>query len=193
MADFLAIVVGAALVNNFVLLQFLGMVTLFDARVSGRMDTALAMSVATGLILLFSALLNHLLYYFLLVPLELEYLRLVIFMLIIGTQVTLIDVFIRRRYALLHERLGNALPLLAANTAILAAAVLSLNKEYSLVQTMAQAIGAAIGFAIVMMLFAGIQQRLQTAAVPTPFRGSAISLISAGLMALGFLGFEGIV
>lgn len=193
MADFLAIVVGAALVNNFVLLQFLGVVTLFDSRVSGRIDTALAMSIATALVLMISALLNHFLYYHLLLALQLEYLRLVAFMLVIGVQVTLIDVFIRRRYALLHRRLGNALPLLAANTAILGAALLSLNKEYTLLETMAQATGAAIGFTVVMMLFAGMQQRLQTAAVPMPFRGAAISLISAGLMALGFLGFEGLV
>jgi len=191
--EFIVIIIGAALVNNLVLLQFMGVSPILSGRISARLDTATALSLSTLVLLLVSAAINHLLYYLLLVPLDLVYLRLVTFMLVIALLVSLLEIVLQRRYPLLRTRLGPAVPMLAANTAILATTLLGLDQEYSLVQTLAHAAGAGIGFAIVTFLFTGIRHRLDHDAAPGPLRGAPIQLISAGLLALGFLGFAGIV
>lgn len=193
MAEFIVIIIGAALVNNLVLLQFMGVSPVLSGRATARLDTAVVLSLATLALLLLSAVINHLLYHTLLVPLDLVFLRLITFMLVIALLVSLLDIGLQRRSPLLRERLGLAVPMLAANTAILATSLLSLDQEFGLAQTVAYAAGAGIGFGIVTFLFTGIRQRLLRDAAPRPFRGAAIHLISAGLMALGFLGFAGIV
>src|SRR5690606_23228036 len=175
------------------LLQFMGVSPILSGRISARLDTATALSLSTLVLLLVSAAINHLLYYLLLVPLDLVYLRLVTFMLVIALLVSLLAIVLQRRYPLLRTRPAAAVPMLGANTAIRATTLLGLDQEYSLVQTLAHAAGAGIGFAIVTFLFAGIRHRLDHDAAPGPLRGAPIQLISAGLLALGFLGFAGIV
>lgn len=192
-AEFIVIIIGAALVNNLVLFQFMGVSPVLSGRVTARPDTAVVLSLFTLFLLLASAAINHLLYYTLLEPLDLTYLRLITFMLVIALLVSLLEAWLQCHKPVLRERLGIAVPMLAANTAILAASLLSLDREYGLAQSLAHAAGAGIGFGIVMLLFTGIRQRLQRDMAPRPFRGAAIQLISAGLLALGFIGFAGIV
>jgi len=193
MPEFIVIIIGAALVNNLVLLQFMGVSSVLSERATARLDTALVLSLSTLALLLVSAAINHLLYHTLLAPLGLVYLRLITFMLVIALLVSLLEILLQRHYPLLRTRLGPAVPMLAANTAILAASLLSLDQQYSLGQTLAHAAGAGIGFAIVTFLFTGIRHRLSHDAAPAPLRGAPIHLISASLLALGFLGFAGIV
>src|SRR5690606_13409443 len=144
----IVIIIGAALVNNLVLLQFMGVSPILSGRASARVDTAIALSLCTLLLLLASAAVNHRLYYLLLVPVVLVYLRLITFMLVIALLVGLLETLLQRRYPLLRTRLGAAVPMLAANTAILATTLLGLDQEYSFAQTLAHAAGAGIGFAI---------------------------------------------
>jgi electron transport complex protein RnfA len=190
MFDLGLIFVAAVLVNNFVLTQFLGLCPFVG--VTGRLDNALAMGAATAFVLTLSAAVTHLLEHLVLVPLELEYLRVLTFIVIIASLVQLTEITIRAISPLLHQVLGIYLPLITTNCAVLGVALLSLGQGLDFVDTLVYAFGASIGFTLVMVLFAAMREQLVEARLPVAFRGAPIVLLSAGLLSLAFMGFRGI-
>ncbi|MGD8339900.1 MAG: electron transport complex subunit RsxA [Gammaproteobacteria bacterium] len=183
------IVIAAALVNNFVLVQFLGLCPFMGA--SRRVEGAVGMGLATGLVLTTASALSHLVESLLLAPLGLEYLRLIAFILIIGASVQLTDLLIRRFSPMLHRILGLYIPLIASNCAVLGVALLNSSASRSLLAALFYGAGAALGFGLVLSLLAGLRERLETADVPAAFRGNSIALITAGILSLAFMGFTG--
>ena len=190
MRDIALILLGTVLVNNFVLVQFLGLCPFMG--VSRRIDSALGMGIATTFVLTLSATLSHLVNRWLLLPFELEYLRTLSFILIIALVVQFTEIVIRRQSPLLHRVLGLYLPLITTNCAVLGVALLSANRQQSLLDAMLYGFGAALGFTLVLILFSALRERIEHADVPTPFKGSAVALMSAGIMSLAFMGFSGL-
>lgn len=183
------IIIAAALVNNFVLVQFLGLCPFMGA--SRRLEGAVGMGLATGLVLTTASALSHIVERWLLIPYDLEYLRLIAFILIIGAAVQLTELLVRRFSPLLHRILGLYIPLIASNCAVLGVALLNSTASRSLLAAIFYGAGAALGFGLVLALLAGLRERLELADVPVPFRGSAIALVTAGILSLAFLGFTG--
>lgn len=184
------ILIGALLVNNFVLAQFLGLCPFMG--VTRQYQPAVAMGLATAFVLTTSAAVSHLLYYAVLVPLDVTYLRIVVFIVAIASVVQATERVLRAASPLLHEVLGIYLPLITSNCAVLAVALLAIGQSLSFVETLIYGIGAALGFSLVMVLFAALRERLEHAPVPAPFRGVPVALITAGILSLGFMGFAGL-
>ena len=190
MAELLVILLGALLVNNFVLAQFLGLCPFIGA--SAQYESATAMGLATTFVLTLSAALSWLLYHWVLLPLDLGYLRIIGFIVVISAAVQLTELYMKSASPLLHQVLGIYLPLITSNCAVLGVALLSLQQGLSFGQTLVFAMGAAIGFSMVIVLFAAMRERLTRADVPGPFQGAPITLITAGIFALAFMGFAGL-
>lgn len=191
MAELMLVIVGAALVNNFVLVQFLGLCPFMGA--SRRVEGALGMGLATGLVLTTASGISYLVDSLLLIPLELEYLRLLAFILVIGAAVQLTEQMTRKLSPLLHRVLGLYIPLIASNCAVLGVALLNSTANRSLIAALFYGAGAAVGFGLVLALLAGLRERAEGADVPKPFQEHAIAFITAGIMSLAFLGFTGFV
>ncbi len=191
MTDAMLILVGTILVNNFVLVQFLGLCPFMG--VSNRLETAMSMALATLFVLTLAAAASHLVYHYLLVPLGLEYLNIIAFIVVIAGLVQFTEMLVRSTSPLLHRVLGVFLPLITTNCAVLGVALLNVNQGQSLVGAMLYGLGAGLGFALVLILFAALRERIEGADVPRPFRGAAIGMITAGLMSLAFMGFAGLV
>ena len=184
------ILLGALLVNNFVLAQFLGLCPFMG--ITRSFDTALATSIATTFVLALAAVLSYLLYHSLLVPFDAEYLRVIVFITVIAGVVQLTQLYIKATSPVLHQILGIYLPLITSNCAVLGVALLAVDQALSLVETFIFAVGAALGFALVMVLFGAMREAINDEAIPAPFKGVPITLISAGLMSLAFMGFQGL-
>ena len=189
MADLILILVGTVLVNNFVLVRFLGLCPFMG--VSRNLEAAFGMSLATAFVLTLSSAIAYLLHEYILVPLELEYLKTISFILVIAASVQFTEIMVRRLSPLLHQLLGIYIPLIATNCAVLGVALLNVREAEGFIQSVFYGFGAAGGFALVLVLFAAIRERLQAADVPRAFRGTAIALITAGIMSLAFMGFSG--
>ena len=191
MTDLLLIIISAALVNNFVLVQFLGLCPFMG--VSSRIDSALGMSCATTFVLTLSSVVAYLLQSLLLIPLDVMWLRTLAFIVAIAVAVQFTELAIKKTSPLLHSVLGIYLPLITTNCAVLGVALLNTNRTHTLAESAFYGIGAALGFSLVLILFAGIRERLQLADIPAPFQGTSIALITAGFMALAFMGFTGMI
>jgi len=189
MYELVLIIVAAALVNNFVLVQFLGLCPFLGA--SRRLEGAIGMGLATGLVLTIASGMSYLIERFLLIPFGLPYLRLVSFILVIGAAVQFTELLLRRVAPLLHRVLGLYIPLIASNCAVLGVALLNSNANRNLLTALFYGAGAALGFGIVLALLGSLRERLEDAEIPMPFRGTAIALITAGILSLAFLGFTG--
>jgi len=189
MAELALILLGALLVNNFVLAQFLGLCPFIGA--TGQYDAAAAMGLATTFVLTTSAATSYLVYHGVLVPLDLEYLKIIVFIVVIAAVVQLTEQYLRSTSALLHQVLGIYLPLITTNCAVLGVALLSLQQDLSFAATLAYAMGAALGFSGVVVVFAAIRERLLHADVPAAFTGAPITLVTAGILSLAFMGFAG--
>lgn len=189
MNELLLLLLGTVLVNNFVLAQFLGLCPFMG--VSGKLETALGMGLATTFVLTLASVCSFLLDSLILRPLGLEYLRLISFILIIAGLVQFTEMFIRKTSPVLQSVLGIFLPLITTNCAVLGVALLSARKQHTFLQAAVYGFGAAIGFTLVLVLFAAIRERTDNSDVPVPFRGHAIAMISAGIMSLAFFGFSG--
>ncbi len=190
MAELAALLVGSLLVNNFVLAQFLGLCPFFGT--TQRYDTALAMGLATTFVLCLAATLCHMVYHLLLVPLELEYLNIIAFIVIVAGAVQLTEMYVKATSRVLYQLLGIYLPLITTNCAVLGVALLATGRELSFIETLVFAAGAAGGFTLVMMVFSAMREQLVTRDLPHAMRGTPITLISAGILALGVLGFQGL-
>ncbi len=180
---------NAVLVDNFVLVQFLGLCPFLG--VSKKQETALGMGLATTLVLTLSAGLSYLLEHYLLHPEGLDYLRTVVFIVVIAVVVQLTEMIIQAVSPLLHRTLGIFLPLITTPCAVLGVALLNARRTHDLLESLVYGFGAASGFSLVLFLFAGVRERLETADVPAPFKGVAIALITAGIASLAFTGFSG--
>lgn len=191
MSDLVLIILATVLVNNFVLVKFLGLCPLLGA--STRLETALGMSLATTFVLTIAAGTSYLIDTYLLMPLGLEYLRLISFIVVIAAAVQFTEMFIRHSSPMLHQVLGMYLPLITTNCAVLGVALLNTRRNGHFLEALAYGIGAGLGFCLVMVLFAGLRERLEAADVPTPFRGPAIALVTVGIMSMAFIGFTGML
>ena len=189
MSDLFVILVGTVLVNNFVLVRFLGLCPFLG--VSRNLEAAMGMSLATAFVLTLSSASAYLLHRYVLVPLDLEYLRTVAFILVIAASVQFTEIMVRRISPLLNQVLGIYIPLIATNCAVLGVALLNVQASQGFVESLVFGVGAAGGFALVLVVFAAIRERLDAADVPAPFRGTAIALMTAGIMSLAFMGFAG--
>jgi len=191
MTDYILILVSTVLVNNFVLVQFLGLCPFMG--VSGKLETAMGMSMATTFVLTLSSVCSYLVFTYMLVPLELEYLKTISFILVIAAMVQFTEMVVKKMSPVLHRVLGIFLPLITTNCAVLGVALLNLNKDNNFAESLIYGFGAALGFSLVLILFAAMRERITVADVPSPFKGSAIAMVTAGLMSLAFMGFTGLV
>jgi electron transport complex protein RnfA len=189
MTELFVILVGTVFVNNFVLARFLGLCPFLG--VSRSLDAAAGMSLATAFVLTLSSAIAYVLHRYVLVPLDLEYLRTIAFILVIAASVQFTELMVRRMSPLLHQVLGIYIPLIATNCAVLGVALLNVQESKGFVQSVFFGFGAAAGFALVLVLFSAVRERLEAADIPAPFRGTAIALMTAGLMSLAFMGFAG--
>ena len=191
MTNFLLILVSTALVNNFVLVKFLGLCPFMG--VSKKLETALGMAMATMFVLTLSSACSYLVHSYLLQPFGLEYLRTISFILVIAGVVQFTEMFIHKTSPVLYQVLGIYLPLITTNCAVLGVALLNVQHQHSFFESLLFGFGASLGFALVLVLFSAMRERLEVAEVPLPFRGNAITLITAGIMSLAFMGFTGLV
>jgi len=191
MTDILVLLLGAVLVNNFVLTQFLGLCPFMG--VSNRLETAIGMSAATTFVLTLSAICSYLVYHYLLLPFDLLFLRTISFILVIAVVVNFTEMVMQKTSPVLYKVLGIFLPLITTNCAVLGVALLNSNRANSFTDSVFYGFGAAVGFSLVLVLFSAMRERLVVGDVPEPFKGPAIALITAGLMSLAFMGFAGLV
>lgn len=191
LADYTILLLGAILVNNFVLVQFLGLCPFMG--VSSKLETAIGMSSATTFVLTLASICSWMTYEWLLQPLGLEYLRTITFILVIAVVVQFTEMVVRKTSPLLYKVLGVFLPLITTNCAVLGVALLNINKEHNFVESALYGFGAAAGFSMVLVLFAAMRERIAVADVPVPFKGAAVGMLTAGLMSLAFMGFAGLV
>ncbi|OFA31589.1 electron transport complex subunit RsxA [Glaciecola punicea] len=191
MTDLLLLLLGTVLVNNFVLVQFLGLCPFMG--VSGKLETAIGMSMATTFVLTLASLSSYLVETYILVPLGIDYLRTLSFILVIAVVVQFTEMVVRKTSPTLYRLLGIFLPLITTNCAVLGVALLNTTKQHNFLESIVYGFGAAAGFSFVLVLFAAMRERLAAADVPVPFKGASIAMITAGLMSLAFMGFSGLV
>ena len=190
MASYFFIVLGAVLVNNVVFGRILGLCPFMG--VSKKLETAIGMGAATTFVLTVASGASYLIDRYLLVPNGLEYLRTLAFIIVIAGLVQLTEMVIQKTSPLLHQVLGIYLPLITTNCAVLGVPLLNIAFRHSFLESLLFGLGSALGFALALVLFGGLRERLDGADVPQPFRGSAIAMITAGLMSIAFMGFAGL-
>jgi Na+-translocating ferredoxin:NAD+ oxidoreductase subunit A len=189
--EWFLLLLGTVLVNNFVLVQFLGLCPFMG--VSNKLDSAIGMAGATTFVLTLASLCSYCVFQYLLVPFGLDFLKTISFILVIAVVVQFAKLFIEKTSPLLYRVLGVFLPLITTNCAVLAVALQITAQPKSLLESALYGFGAAIGFSLVLILFSALRERLSVADVPAPFKGAAINMITAGIMSLAFMGFAGLV
>lgn len=191
MTSYLLLFVSTVLVNNFVLVKFLGLCPFMG--VSKKIESAIGMGLATTFVITLSNICSWIVNTFILMPLGLVYLRTMAFILVIAVVVQFTEMVVRKTSPSLYRLLGIFLPLITTNCAVLGVALLNINQAHTFMESALYGFAASIGFSLVMVLFAAIRERLVVADVPAPFKGSSIALVTAGLMSLAFMGFTGLV
>jgi len=184
MTEYLLILVSTILVNNFVLVQFLGLCPFMG--VSSKLETAMGMALATTFVLTLSSVCSYLAYTYLLEPLNLAFLKTITFILVIAVVVQFTEIVVRKTSPLLYRVLGIFLPLITTNCAVLGVALLNLNRNNNFVESLLYGFGAALGFSLVLIFLPSMRERINVSDVPIAFRGAAIGMVTAGLMALAF-------
>lgn len=188
--EYILIFISAVFVNNIILSQFLGICPFLG--VSKKIDTALGMGMAVAFVLTLSTVVTYLVQYALLEPLGLQYLQTLAFILVIAALVQMVEIILRKVSPALYQALGIFLPLITTNCAVLGVAILVVQKEYSLLESVVYAFSIALGFALSLTVFAGIREQLALEQIPKGMRGMAIVLVTAGLLSLAFMGFSGV-
>ncbi|MDH5407814.1 MAG: electron transport complex subunit RsxA [Gammaproteobacteria bacterium] len=191
MNEYALILISTILVNNFVLVKFLGLCPFLG--VSRKLETATGMALATTFVLTLASICSYLANEYLLNPFGLEYLRTITFILIIAAVVQLTEMIVHKTSPLLYQVLGIFLPLITTNCAVLGVALLNVQTGHGFIESALYGFGAALGFSLVLILFAAMRERIMVADVPEPFKGPSIALVTAGLMSLAFMGFAGLV
>jgi len=191
MTHILLIIISAILVNNFVLARFLGICPYLG--VSKRLESAVGMGAAVIFVMTMASIVAWVIQYYLLVPLNLEYLQIITFILVIAALVQLVEMFIQKTSQALYKALGIYLPLITTNCAVLGVCILNIQKKYSLIDTLFNGFASSVGFALALVIFAGIRERIELMNVPKALKGVSIGLITAGILSLAFMGFSGLV
>ena len=191
MSEYLLLLVGTVFVNNIVLVKFLGLCPFMG--VSRKVETAIGMSAATTFVLTLSAILSYMINSWILAPLGLEFLRTIAFIIAIAAVVNFTELVVHKTSPLLYNVLGIFLPLITTNCAVLGVALINVQEANSFMESAIYGFGAALGFSLVLILFAAMRERINVADVPAPFQGAAIGLVTAGLMSLAFMGLGGLV
>ncbi|MBQ6386361.1 MAG: electron transport complex subunit RsxA [Lachnospiraceae bacterium] len=190
MKEMIMIIVGAALINNVVLSQFLGICSFLG--VSKQMKASASLGLANVFVITVASAVANLLYNFILVPFGLDYLKTIVFILVIAALVQIVEMFIKKTSPSLYQALGIYLPLITTNCAVLGVALTNVQNEYNFIQSVLAGFGTAVGYTIAIVLLAGIRSRIEEDAAPAPFRGAPLVLLSAALMAIAFMGFSGL-
>lgn len=191
MVHLLLIAIGAALVNNVVLSQFLGLCPFLG--VSKKTDTAAGMGAAVIFVIMIASAVTYGIYYGILVAFHLEYLQTIVFILVIAALVQLVEMILKRFIKPLYQALGVYLPLITTNCAVLGVAISNIDSGYSFVESMLCSLGTSVGFLIAIVILAGIREKSENNHIPKPFRGTPMVLIASGLMAIAFSGFTGVI
>ncbi|MDR1368300.1 MAG: electron transport complex subunit RsxA [Candidatus Accumulibacter sp.] len=190
MSHYLFLIIGAVLVNNVVLVRILGLCPFLG--VSKKLETTFGMGAATTFVMTLSSGACYVIDAYLLVPLDIAYLRTISFIITIAAIVQIMELVIRRTSPVLHQVLGIYLPLITTNCAVLGIPLLAVGERHDFIESLLFGVGSAAGFTLALVLLAGIRERVDTADVPLPFRGTAIAFVTAGLMSLAFMGFAGL-
>jgi electron transport complex protein RnfA len=191
MGDYLLLIVSAMLVSNIILARYLGNCPFLG--VSQKMDTAVGMGMAVVFVITLAGVITWIVQYAILVPLGLEYLQTIAFILIIAALVQLVEMFLQKSVPALYRALGIFLPLITTNCAVLGVAIINIQAEYNFMKTVVFSFASAVGYSLALLLLASLRERFPTARIPGPFRGMPIAMITVGLLALAFLGFTGLV
>ncbi|MDM8562178.1 electron transport complex subunit RsxA [Candidatus Marithioploca araucensis] len=191
MTEYLLIFISTVLVNNFVLVKFLGLCPFMS--VSTKLETAMGMGLATTFVLTLSAISSYLVNEYLLIPLGLGFLRTIAFILVIAVIVQFTEMVVHKTSPMLYQVLGIFLPLITTNCAVLGVALLNVQEKHGFIESAIYGFGAAIGFSLVLVLFAAMRERVAVADVPEAFKGAPITLVTAGIMSIAFMGFSGLV
>ena len=191
MKELLIIIIGSALVNNVVLSQFLGLCPFFG--VSKKIDTAAGMGGAIVFVITLSSFVTSLIYQFILVPTGLEYLQTIVFILVIAALVQFVEMFLKKTMPSLYQSLGVYLPLITTNCAVLGVALINVQESYNVLQGTVNGFATAIGFTLAIVLMARLREKIKYNDIPKSFQGFPIVLITAGLMAIAFFGFSGLI
>ncbi len=191
MTHYLLLIISAVLVNNIILARFLGVCPFLG--VSRKIDTALGMGMAVVFVMTVASGITWTVSYYILVPLKIDYLQTIAFILIIAALVQLVEMVIQKTSPALYQALGIFLPLITTNCAVLGVAIINIQEEYSFLEALIFSFGSSVGFGLALVLFAGIRERIALSPVPKPFQGMAIGLITAGLLSMAFFGFMGLV
>lgn len=185
------ILLSSILINNFVMSRFLGICPFLG--VSKRVETAVGMGAAVTFVMAMASLITYIVQYGILEPLNIQYLQTIVFILVIACLVQFVEMVIQKSSPTLYKALGVYLPLITTNCAVLGVAIINIDEKYDLIQALFNGIGAALGFTLAIVLFAGIRERLELSDIPRPLKGFPIALITAGLMSVAFLGFQGLI
>lgn len=191
MQDFIIILIGTIFVNNFILAQFLGLCPFMG--VSSKVENAIGMGFATTFVLTLASFFSFAINELILIPFEIEYLKTIAFIVVIAAVVGFTEIFVAKVSPLLHNSLGVFLPLITTNCAVLGVALLNVSQQHTLTESIVYGFGASIGFSLILILFSLIRERLESSNVPKSLQNLPISLITAGLMSMAFMGFSGIV
>ena len=191
MKELLLILIASAIVNNVVLSQFLGLCPFLG--VSKKVETAAGMGGAVIFVITISSFVTGLIYKFILLPTGFEYLQTIVFILVIAALVQFVEMFLRKNVPSLYQSLGVYLPLITTNCAVLGVALKNVSNGYNILEGVIYGLGTAIGFTIAIVIMAGIREKIEYNDIPGPFKGSAIVLVTAGLMAIAFFGFSGVI
>ena len=189
--EYFVIIISSIFVNNIVLSQFLGICPFLG--VSGKVSTSLGMGAAVTFVLAIASIAAYLIQYHILVPLHIEYMQTIVFILVIAALVQMVQIILKKVSPALYQALGIFLPLITTNCAVLGVAILLVQKEYNLGEAVVYAVAVAVGFTLALVLFAGLRERLELENVPKALRGVPIALITAGILAMAFMGFSGLV
>ncbi len=189
--SYFAIIIGAIFVNNVVFAQFLGICPFLG--VSSKVNTSLGMGAAVTFVMALASIVAWSIQTFVLVPLQIEYMQTIVFILVIAALVQMVEIVLKKVSPSLYQALGIFLPLITTNCAVLGVAILMIQKEFNLLQSFAYSVSTAVGFAMALVLFAGIRERLELDGVPAALKGNPIALITAAILAMAFMGFSGLV
>ncbi|MFI3259412.1 MAG: electron transport complex subunit RsxA [Rikenellaceae bacterium] len=189
--SYFAIVIGAIFVNNVVLSQFLGICPFLG--VSSKVETSMGMGAAVTFVMAIASVVAWLIQSYILVPLDITYMKTIVFILVIAALVQMVEIVLKKVSPVLYQALGIFLPLITTNCAVLGVALIVTGDDYSLLQSLVFAVASAVGFWIAMLLFAGLREQLDLDDMPKPFQGIPIALITAGILAMAFMGFGGLV
>ena len=189
--SYFAIIIGAIFVNNVVLAQFLGICPFLG--VSSKVETSMGMGAAVTFVMALSAVVTWLLQTYILVPLGIEYMQTIVFILVIAALVQMVEIVLKKVSPSLYQALGIFLPLITTNCAVLGVAILMIQKEFTLLQGLVYNVATALGFALALVIFAGLRERIEFEEAPKAFQGVPIALITASILAMAFMGFSGLV